>query len=274
MCMWASPRSGNRRGNSGEKSGTVSDSWLVIVSMVNYHYFEARVSLFTKRFASSYKNSCFWHSSCMVNTIAAICETYEFLFICVRFVQWFGVLLTNSWLIPNFLALFPNRLLHIVVNSSQYRGDSGWTNRIPRIYISYLFRYWIIEHHEWVEKLQSFLNHILFWLLMIRDLYVIGVLPETAMLLSADSRITVTQSKWPESFFSVHPRERLQTRITPSSPPLNTISLLSVIAKQRTEELCSTMIWKETKAIWAGIQHKLQFEPWHVISNNVAFWYV
>ena len=26
---------------------------------------------------------------------------------------------------PNFLAVLPNRLLHTVVNSSQYRGDSG-----------------------------------------------------------------------------------------------------------------------------------------------------
>ena len=68
-------------------------------------------------------------------------------------------------------------------------------------------------------------------------------LPEIAMTLSNDNFITLTESKWPQSFFSVLPRDKLQTRITPSSPPLRIVSLLSVIARHRTAELCSTIIW-------------------------------
>ena len=42
-----------------------------------------------------------------------------------QFVHAFALLLTNSWLILKLIAAFSNRLLHIVVNSSQYHGDSG-----------------------------------------------------------------------------------------------------------------------------------------------------
>ena len=66
----------------------------------------------------------------------------------------FGVFLTISWSIPYLIAIFSNSLLHIVVNSAQYRGDSGRIQPNPANIrnCSYLFCNWIVEHHEWVEK--------------------------------------------------------------------------------------------------------------------------
>ena len=64
---------------SRTQSGSVSNSWLVILPMANYHIFPSQcqslLSL-TYLFSSSYLSNYFEHSSCMINSTAALRGTF------------------------------------------------------------------------------------------------------------------------------------------------------------------------------------------------------
>ena len=63
--------------DSGAQSGSVSNSWLVILSMAIYHIFLSQsLSALTYLFSSSYISSCFQHSSCRINSTAALRGTF------------------------------------------------------------------------------------------------------------------------------------------------------------------------------------------------------
>ena len=63
--------------DSGAQSGSVSSSWLVILPMANCHIFPSqRIWARALRFSSSYIRSSFQHSSCRINSTAALRGTF------------------------------------------------------------------------------------------------------------------------------------------------------------------------------------------------------
>ena len=138
--------------HSGVQSGSVCNSWLVILLMVKYHIFPSQspgqgLSTLMYLFSSSYIRSCFQHSSCRINSIAALRGTFilelmppkhgwaffitivrenlvnrrGFMLICAQFV----LHLAYSELTHDRFLQFLHMLLHIIVNLAQYSGNSG-----------------------------------------------------------------------------------------------------------------------------------------------------
>ena len=116
--------------DSGAQSESVSNSWLVVLLIANYHIFPSQrvrardPSTLTQLFSSSYISSCF-----DTQVAGSILQ------------------LTNE-------------------------EHSLWNWPPSRIFvtISYLFRNWIVEHHEWIEKIQFSTNPYIYRSLMIRGI--------------------------------------------------------------------------------------------------------